>query len=75
MPEEFSEAEFNRTLKSVAAMLGIDLKPKTDAFGRTTFMMEREGMLLLQRTAVEAGFPELAVGIQEMLDKGPSVVE
>lgn len=68
-----SERDFYAVLKPVAALLGVELHPYIDTFGRTQFAMDRDGMLQLQSAAREHGFPELAEGIQEMLNAGPNV--
>lgn len=64
--------EFYAVLKPVAAMLKIDLHPTTDASGQTHFLLDRDGMVRMQDAAREHGFPELADGIQQMLDNGPT---
>ena len=69
-----TDREFYAVLKPIAALLGIELRPYTDAFGRTQFTMDRAGMLQLQAAAREHDFPELADGIQKMLDAGPNVI-
>jgi hypothetical protein len=66
--------EFYAVLKPIAAMLGIQLYPYTDTFGRTHFTLDRDGMVQMRDAAREHGFPELADGIQEMLNAGPNAI-
>lgn len=63
---------FPALLKSIAAMLGIETVPVTDAFGRTDFAIDRDGMEKLRAAAVEHGFDDLVTGIDRMMAKGPN---
>ncbi|WP_103512906.1 hypothetical protein [Streptomyces sp. SM13] len=63
---------FMATFKSITAMLGIDVQYQTDAFGRTTPALDRDGMERLRAAAIEHGYPELADGIDHMLNESRS---
>lgn len=67
--------DFLPLIRSICAQLGIDTPIVTDAFGRPTAAIDRPGMEKIRDTARAAGFPDLADGIQQLLDGGPSMRE
>lgn len=59
-------------LKKTADLLGIEVHVTADAFGRLSYGLDHEGMLLVRDTARFLGHHEIADGVQKMLDAGPT---
>ncbi|MFC4034568.1 hypothetical protein ACFO3J_24270 [Streptomyces polygonati] len=62
--------DFLPLIRGICARLGIETPIVTDAFGLPTALIDRVGMEKIRDTARATGFPDLADGIQQMLDKG-----